>query len=135
MTVKQMNRLAADTKLYEQSLQLCGRLDRMIRQTEELCARGADPEWVAERMQALQKDLASAKRTVASVRAKREQLRRIIGGAPNEILRMILSLRYERNCSWAGVAVRLGGGNTPDGVRKQAARYLATVAPICNSHK
>lgn len=38
--------------------------------------------------------------------------------------RLILILRFLRGCSWRKVATEIGGGNTPDSVRKRAFRIL-----------
>lgn len=41
------------------------------------------------------------------------------------LTRLILFERYIKGCSWTAVAHTVGGGNTPDSVRKIAERHLA----------
>ena len=47
-----------------------------------------------------------------------------IEAVPDSYMRQILTLRYVKGLSWLQVAMRLGGGNTPDGVRKAHDRFL-----------
>ena len=55
---------------------------------------------------------------------ERSRLERWINAIPDSLLRQIFSLRYVNNLSWGQVALRVGGGNTADSVRKQHCRYL-----------
>lgn len=50
-----------------------------------------------------------------------------INGVDDLYIRRILWLRYVDGESWAGVAYRMGGRNTPDGVRKAHIRWLRKV--------
>lgn len=51
-------------------------------------------------------------------------IREFITTIPDPHTRRIMSLRFERQMSWEEVAVKMGGGNTADGVRKIVSRYL-----------
>ena len=67
----------------------------------------------------------------AIVQAKAEQciheynrLCRYIAGVDDSFIRQILQYRYIAGLSWTQVAMRIGGGNTPDGVRMAHDRFL-----------
>ena len=67
----------------------------------------------------------------AIVQAKAEQciheynrLCRYIAGVDDSFMRQILQYRYIAGLSWTQVAMRIGGGNTPDGVRMAHDRFL-----------
>lgn len=47
-----------------------------------------------------------------------------INGIPDPLTRQIFTLRFVNGLSWNQVALRVGGGNTGDGVRKHAMRFL-----------
>ena len=40
------------------------------------------------------------------------------------LTRRIFELRYIDRCSWEQVSIRVGGGNSPEAVRKRHDRYL-----------
>lgn len=52
------------------------------------------------------------------------RLNRYISCIEDSQSRAILSLRYINGLSWRQIAFSLGGGNTEDGVKKAAYRYL-----------
>lgn len=52
------------------------------------------------------------------------RLNRYIAAVEDPLLRNILTLRFVSGLPWLQVAMRLGGGNTADGVKKQCYRYL-----------
>ncbi|MEG2896583.1 MAG: sigma-70 family RNA polymerase sigma factor [Niameybacter sp.] len=52
------------------------------------------------------------------------RLNRYIQGIEDSEMRMILSLRYVNALSWDQVAYSIGGGNSEDGVKKKAYRFL-----------
>ena len=47
-----------------------------------------------------------------------------INRLPDPLLRLALSLKYINGLDWEQVAAHIGGGNTPDGIRKFCERYL-----------
>lgn len=55
---------------------------------------------------------------------ERARLERYIAEVPDSLTRMILTLRFVNNLPWKQVAYSIGGGNTPDSVKKQCYRYL-----------
>ena len=57
---------------------------------------------------------------------ERARLERFIASVPDSLTRQILTLRFIGCKSWVQVAVAVGGGNTPDGVRMICQRYLKT---------
>lgn len=54
-----------------------------------------------------------------------ERLNRYIADVPDSQIRQILCLRYVDGLSWTAVAMRIGGGNTPEGIQMEVARYLS----------
>ncbi len=52
------------------------------------------------------------------------KLKRYIDGVDNSFMRQILTLRYINGYSWKRVALKIGGGNTADSIRKYCYRYL-----------
>lgn len=58
------------------------------------------------------------------------EVEKFISGIPDSQTRRIFMLRYVDGLSWNKVADKIGGGNTDDGVRKTAERYLKS-CPIC----
>ena len=48
-----------------------------------------------------------------------------IDGIDDPMMRSIVYYRHVKSLSWAEIAMRIGGGNTPDGVRMAHDRYLA----------
>ena len=64
------------------------------------------------------------------------RLERFIAEVPDSLDRQIITLRFVDGCSWTRVAALLGGGNTPEGVRKRVQRCLAAMqTPLGGSRK
>ncbi len=55
---------------------------------------------------------------------ERVRLEEFIQGIEDSATRQIFSLRFGEGLSWLQVALRVGGGNTEDGVKKACYRYL-----------
>lgn len=55
----------------------------------------------------------------------REEICDYVDNVEDCLTRLILFERYIKGCSWTAVAHTVGGGNTPDSVRKIAERHLA----------
>lgn len=51
-------------------------------------------------------------------------LTRYIASIDDSLTRMVFTHRFITGLSWAAVAMRIGGGNTPDGVKKICYRYI-----------
>lgn len=56
--------------------------------------------------------------------AELKRLISYIARIDDALTRRIFELRYIEKCSWEQVAGRIGGGNTPESVRKRHTRYL-----------
>lgn len=69
-----------------------------------------------------QRDLIDAKIRQTVILYNR--LNRYIATVPDSLMRQILTLRYVNGMSWVQVAMRVGGGNTPDSVRIAHDRFL-----------
>lgn len=53
-----------------------------------------------------------------------KRLQRFISTLDDSLIRQILTGRYAEGKNWTQVAFQVGGGNTPDSVRKTAERFL-----------
>ena len=56
--------------------------------------------------------------------AELKRLISYIAGIDDALTQRIFELRYIEQCSWRQVSARIGGGNTPEAVRKRHTRYL-----------
>ena len=56
--------------------------------------------------------------------AELKRLMAYIAKIDDALTRQVFMLRYIEKCTWRQVAQRIGGGNTPEGVRKRHTRYL-----------
>lgn len=76
-----------------------------------------------DRMSAEIRGIIAAKRE----RCLRERIRleRYIASVDDSLVRMAMTLRFLEGMHWRAVAVRIGGGNTEEGVKKMVYRYLA----------
>lgn len=57
-------------------------------------------------------------------RRERERLQGFIDSIDDPHVRRIFKYKFERGYSWAQAALKMGGGNTAEGVRRAAYRYL-----------
>ena len=55
---------------------------------------------------------------------ERNRLERYIADIPDSLTRQIFTYRFVKGLSWRQIAVRVGGGNTEDSVKKTCYRYL-----------
>lgn len=56
-----------------------------------------------------------------------QELRRLmnyISGIEDSLTRQIFTARFVDNLNWVAISMRVGGGNTPEMVRKRCYRYL-----------
>lgn len=62
-------------------------------------------------------------------RVEKEEVAAIefIANIPDSFTRRIFEYRYLEGYTYAKIAMRIGGGNTPDSVRKTAERYFTTI--------
>lgn len=67
------------------------------------------------------------KREAARARAAAQlaEIEEYIAGIEDSVMRQIIRYRYIDGLSWRQVAIRVGGGNTEDGVRKAQDRFLS----------
>lgn len=59
------------------------------------------------------------------IKAEWTRLEQYIANVDDSYMRQILTLRYAYNYSWRKVALRIGGGNTADGVKKRCQRFVS----------
>lgn len=75
-----------------------------------------------ETRQKIRKD--RLRRRLAELEKLVEELESFIAGIEDSLTRQILILRYIEGLNWAGVATKIGGGNTPDSVRMMHNRFF-----------
>lgn len=56
---------------------------------------------------------------------ERIRLEQYIASVDDSLVRMAMTLRFLDGMHWRAVAMRIGGGNTEDSIRKMVYRYLA----------
>ena len=61
---------------------------------------------------------------ICAAAAEYTRLTHYIAGVEDSMIRQILTLRHIDGLSWAAIAMRIGGGNTPDSVRMAHDRYI-----------
>lgn len=54
----------------------------------------------------------------------------LIAGIDDVQTKRIIFLRFIKGLSWEQVAIKIGGGNTADGVRKRATRYIQRLSDM-----
>ena len=84
------------------------------------------------RLSKMQKDGREKSALFAAVKRKKDKCERkkaeaqdAIADVSDSISRMALEMRYIDGYSWVRIAAVIGGGNTPDGIRKRAMREVA----------
>lgn len=55
-----------------------------------------------------------------------DALRKKIDNVPDSYMRQLLTYRFLEGRSWVEAAMRVGGNNTPDGVRMAVSRFFAS---------
>jgi len=111
-------------------------LRREIRLDTERLARLDPALYPSARLARERENAAEAARLSAEIRQvienKRERclrerlrLERFIASVDDSLVRMAMTLRFLDGMNWRAVAMRIGGGNTEDSVKKMVYRYLA----------
>ena len=71
--------------------------------------------------------IADLKVLIANNKAFLRQLESYINLIDNSQIRLIMRLKHKENMRWEEVALKIGGGNTADSVRKAHDRYLEKI--------
>lgn len=61
---------------------------------------------------------------IAQCERERQKLEQYIDTIPDSLTRLVFRYRFSDCLRWEEVADKLGGGNTPEGVKKRCYRYL-----------
>lgn len=61
---------------------------------------------------------------IRKCKSLRKEINEFIDGIEDSLMRQIMYYRYAKGMSWRKVAFMTGGGNTENGVRMAAARFL-----------
>ncbi len=67
---------------------------------------------------------------IKSCTSLRDKARRFIDSIEDSLTRQVFEYRYSKCMTWQQVAYCIGGGNTGDGVRKIAERYLKKIEAV-----
>lgn len=89
------------------------------------------PDPTAERAIAEAKIMSRIERLVAEQEAETERIMNWILTIEDPMIQTIMHARYIKTKSWAAVAYTVGGGNSPESVRKMHTRYLSALSG-CN---
>ena len=97
---------------------------RLLTAADALQDMGAEKEWLTAYRRQLADQAASAREVLATCESRRRQFEEALAACGDPLTEQILRLKFQRGFTWQGVALRIGGGNTEDSVRKRAERYL-----------
>jgi len=149
MTKKELSQLRYLNKEIEMLKQQIADLKHKIEtETVSDVVSGSNPQWPYERRRfhvegvdvwGYEKRLRRLKRKLErrleEVMEKREEIEEYINSIDDSMIRMILTLRYINGLSWRQIANHIGGGNTPDSVRKMHDRFLKGSGTFDKSNK
>lgn len=82
----------------------------------------SDP--TADRAMKEEKMMARIQRLVTEQEREAERIMEWIETIEDPLIRVIMHARYIKGRSWTAIAMAIGGGNTPDGIRMMHNRYL-----------
>lgn len=127
VTTKEMKRLVATAQSYERSMLWLEKVTKLEAHIKEMEALGIEDEWVREQTEQLRLQRARMQHLRISGKLAHERLEQIMGEITNDYIYQILSRHFLLGQTWGQIAVAIGGGNSADGVRKTAVRYLAAI--------
>lgn len=128
MTIRDLSQLYYLRKEIAHDEERLGRLRaQMGSVSSPLCGAGTSGEKVSrtERIVVELVDLEkSIDKKIQQMYCEKIRIERYISTVEDSRIRLILKLRFVEGVSWAKTAVKVGGGNTADSVRKACFRYL-----------
>ncbi len=124
MTGREMRALSRAAGAAESAQWALSKVVHLLAAADALRDLGAEREWAAAYRAGLMERAKAAKATLALCEAGQKRFEDILSSCPDPQTEQILRLKYQRHFSWRNVALRVGGGNTEDSVRKRAERYL-----------
>ncbi len=127
MTTKQMKQLVATAQSYERSLIWLEKVTKLEAHIKEMERLGVEDEWLKQQTNELKLQRARMQHLRVTGQLAHERLEQIMGEITNEYIYQILSRHFLLNQTWGQIALAIGGGNSADGVRKTAVRYLAKI--------
>lgn len=130
MTLKELSQLyyltreiEADQKRLEELSEAAG-----APSSSNLTGMPCAPHGVDSKVERLAAEIVDLQAIIAARRIQciheRARLERWISEIPDSLTRQIFTLRFAECMSWGQVALRVGGGNTVDGIRQRVYRYL-----------
>lgn len=88
------------------------------------------PDPTADRAIAEAKIMSRIERLVEEQEAESERIMEWILTINDPVIQTIMHARYIKTKSWAAVSMAVGGGNTPESVRKMHTRYLSVLSGV-----
>lgn len=127
MTTQQMKQLVNTAQSYERSLIWLEKVTKLEAHIKEMQRLGVEDEWLQEQTNELKLQRARMQHLRVTGQLAHERLEQIMGQITNEYIYQILSRHFLLKQTWGQIALAIGGGNSADGVRKTAVRYLAKI--------
>lgn len=127
MTTQQMKQLVNTAQSYERSLIWLEKVTKLEAHIKEMQRLGVEDEWLQEQTNELKLQRARMQHLRVTGQLAHERLEQIMGQITNDYIYQILSRHFLLKQTWGQIALAIGGGNSADGVRKTAVRYLAKI--------
>lgn len=127
LTTKQFAQLVHTAQSYDRGRLLLEKVLRLEKHIRELKSMGVEDEWLCEQTRQLELQRARMQHLRVTGSLAHDRLQEIMGEITDDYLYQILSRHFLKGHTWAQIATAIGGGNTPDSIRKTASRYLATL--------
>ncbi len=127
MTTKEMKQLVSTAQSYERSLMWLEKVTKLEAHIKEMEKMGVEDRWLQEQTTELKLQRARMQHLRVTGRMAHERLEQIMGEITNEYVYQILSRHFLLKQTWGQIAIAIGGGNSADGIRKTAVRYLANI--------
>ena len=127
MTTQQMKQLVNTAQSYERSQIWLEKVTKLEAHIKEMQRLGVEDEWLQEQTNELKLQRARMQHLRVTGQLAHERLEQIMGQITNEYIYQILSRHFLLKQTWGQIALAIGGGNSADGVRKTAVRYLAKI--------
>lgn len=119
MTLRELSQLRALHREIRLDTERLARLDITLYPSAKLM--DVSPEENAARTAAIRKIIREKR---SRCLAERERLERYIASVDDSLIRQAMTLRFVDGLGWRAAAMRIGGGNTEESVKKMVYRYL-----------
>ncbi len=111
------------TQLYYLNREIMNNTEELVNLKLE-CKRLKSGEFDKRRLKRIRRREEDLVKKIRSCTGLRDKANKFIAAIDDSLTRQVFEYRYSRCMTWQQVAYSIGGGNTRDGVRKIAERYL-----------